>query len=64
MKKKKPVVKLIGTDGNAFAIMGRVTSALKKAGYDSNYIDKYRKEAMSGDYDNLLFVTMDYVDIE
>ena len=60
---KKPVVKLIDTDGNAFAIMGRVRSALLKAGADKEYVDKYLKEAMFGDYDNLLCVTMDYVHV-
>jgi len=61
--KEKPTVKLIDTDGNAFAIMGRVKDALRKAGADKEYVDKYLKEAMFGDYDNLLCVTMDYVDV-
>ncbi len=61
--KEKPAVKLIDTDGNAFAIMGRVRSALLKAGADKEYVDQYLKEAMFGDYDNLLCVTMDYVDV-
>ncbi len=49
-------------NGNAFFIMCVASKALRKAGADQEYIDKYRKEAMSGDYDNLLSVTMDYVD--
>ena len=61
--KEKPTVKLIDTDGNAFAIMGRVRSALLKAGADKEYVDKYLKEAMFGDYDNLICVTMDYVHV-
>ncbi len=32
METNKPVVKLIGTDGNVFGIIGRVSAALKKAG--------------------------------
>ena len=59
----KPEVKLIGEDGNAFAIMGRVTRALKRAGYPKIEVDKYLEEAMSGDYDHLLRVTMKYVDV-
>ena len=59
----KPEVRLIGNDGNAFSIMGNVIKSLKKSGADKEYIDKYKKEAMSGDYDNLLCVTMDYVDV-
>ena len=59
----KPTVKLIDTDGNAFVIIGRVRSALLKAGGDKEYVDQYLKEAMFGDYDNLLCVTMDYVNV-
>ena len=60
---EKPTVKLIDTNENAFAIMGRVKKALYKAGADDEYIKKYMDEAMSGDYDNLLCVTMDYVNV-
>ena len=62
--KEKPTGKLIDTNGNAFAIMGRVREALHKAGADKEYVDQYLKEAMFGDYDNLLCVTMDYVHVE
>jgi len=60
----KPTVKLIGQDGNAFAIMGNIKQALKSAGADKEYIDKYISEATSGDYDHLLAVSMLYVDVE
>ena len=60
----KPTVKLIGHDGNAFSIMGRVKKALMRTGADKEYIDKYLSEATSGDYDHLLFVSMEYVDVE
>lgn len=56
-------VELIGHDGNAFAIMGAVTSALRKAGISSDEISKYREEAMSGDYEHLLWVTADWVSV-
>jgi len=59
----KPEVKLVGEDGNAFAIMGRVQRALKQAGADKEYIDKYLNEATSGNYDHLLQVTMEYVEV-
>jgi len=60
----KPTVKLTGHDGNAFSIMGRIKQALRRAGADKEYIDKYLKEATSGDYDNLLAVSMKYADVE
>ena len=62
--KEKPTVKLIDADGNAFAIMGYVRESLLKAGADKEYVDQYLKEAMFGDYDNLLCVTMNYVHVE
>jgi len=60
----KPTVKLTGQDGNAYSIMGRIKQALKRAGADKEYIDKYLKEATAGDYDNLLVVSMQYADVE
>ena len=65
MKKpeNKPTVNLIGKDGNAFSIIGKVRKALARAGADKEYVDKYQDEAMSGDYDHLLVVTMGYVEI-
>ena len=59
----KPTVKLIGQDGNACSIMGRVKKALMQAGADKEYVDKYLKEATLGDYDHLLVVSMEYVDV-
>ena len=61
---ERPVVELVGSDGNAFAIMGKVGSALRRAGYPPAEVDKFRSEAMSGDYDNLLRVCMEWADIQ
>ncbi len=63
MAKTDIVVPLVGQDGNAFSIMGNVIKALKRNGH-SDLVDAYREEAMSGDYDHLLQVTMDYVIVE
>ena len=60
----KPTVKLIGQNGNAFSIMGLVKKALKHAGADKEYIDKYLNAATSGDYDHLLVVSMEYVNVD
>jgi len=51
-------VVLAGEDGNAFAIMGRVSRGLKDAGNDQSVIDSYFAQAQSGDYDNLLLVSL------
>ena len=45
---------LDGPDGNAFAIMGRVQAALKKAGATKEEIAQHSMDSMSGDYDNLI----------
>ena len=58
----KPQVKLVGQDGNAWAIMGRVDAALREHGYTKEDIDIYQEDAMSGDYDHLLRVTLEWVD--
>ena len=63
MPKTDVTVRLVGEDGNAGSIMGKVTKALKRNGYD-DLIESYREEAMSGDYNHLLQVTMDYVEVE
>lgn len=60
---EKIEVKLIGEDGNAFFILGKVSRELRRAGYTKEQIDQYLDEAKSGDYDKLLQVTMKWVDI-
>jgi hypothetical protein len=60
---KYPDVKvmLVGEDGNAFAILGRVTRALRKHGVEKSEIDAFMKEATSGDYNTLLAAAMRWV---
>jgi hypothetical protein len=56
-------VQLTGTDGNAFAIMGAVQKALRKAGVPQTELDEYYKESTSGDYDWLLQTAMRWVSV-
>lgn len=56
-------VELVGNDGNAFAIMGAVSKALRRAGATPEELEQYRSESTSGDYDNLLRVAMDWVEV-
>jgi len=63
MSKYAIEVELVGHDGNAFAIMSRVSSALKKAGASKEEIDQYMNESMSGDYDNLIRVATQWVEV-
>ncbi len=65
MPKTQIKVKLVGEDGNAFNVLGKTIKALKKAGYEDLALARqYEQEATAGDYDNLLRVTMEYVDVE
>lgn len=57
---KKIILKLVGTDGNAFSVLGKVKDALRKANVSQEIIDKFFKEATQSDYDNLMCVCMKY----
>ena len=59
----KPKCKLVGTDGNVFALAGRVTGVLKKARqYEEakEFMDKLPK---CKSYDEALQLMMEYVDV-
>jgi len=56
-------VKLVGTDGNAFAIMGKVKRALKDAGATDEEVTQYLNDSQSGDYNNLLQVACKWVNV-
>jgi hypothetical protein len=57
-------VKLIGENGNAFNIIGKVRKEMKRNGVPNDEIDLFINKAMSGDYDNLLRTCMKYVNVE
>ena len=57
-------VQLVGEDGNAYAIMGRVQRALRSHDIPKSEIDEYLEESMSGDYDHLLCVAMQWVTVQ
>ena len=56
-------VQLSGTDGNAFALMAKVTRGIRKAGGTRQDEDEFVNEAMSGDYDHLLRTCMAWVNV-
>ena len=60
-KYPKVVVPLVGEDGNAYAILGRVDRALRMAGVSKDERAAFMDEAMAGDYDNLLRVVLSWV---
>lgn len=55
-------MKLVGEDGNSFAILGRFQREARRAGWTREQIKAVLDEATSGDYDHLLAVVMEHVD--
>ena len=62
--KPKAKVRLVGEDGNAFAILGRVRRGLKRTDppHTREEMKQFGEEARSGDYDHLLQVVEKWVD--
>ena len=57
-------VQLTGESGNAFAIIGAVRVALRRADIEKAEIEAFTAEASSGDYDHLLQTAMKWVNVE
>jgi hypothetical protein len=57
-------VKLVGEDGNAFAIIGRCRQAMRDAGVPQAQVDLFMREATAGDYDHLLQTALRWFVIE
>lgn len=55
-------VQLSGEDGNAFAILGAVSKALRRAGH-ADAVEAFQAEAMASDYNHLIQTAMAYVDV-
>lgn len=66
MEPKYPdiTVTLTGTDGNAFSILGKVCGALRQHGLSKSEIGQFVREATSNDYEHLLQVCTEWVDVE
>jgi len=60
IQEEKPVLQLMGMDGNAFAILGR---AMRVARQNNMDWEKIKAEATSGDYDHLLATMMKYFEV-
>lgn len=60
--KSKNKYDLVGIDGNAFAIMGYVRRALIESGHEDK-VEEYFAKAKSGNYNNFIVVSLDYVDM-
>ena len=59
-----PTVKLVGRDGNAFAILGACQKAARRAGWSAERIKAVIDEMTAGDYDHLLATAMNNFNVE
>lgn len=57
-------VQLTGTDGNAFAILGKVSNAILAAGGTNDDLRDFQGQAMASDYDHLLRTCMEWVNVK
>lgn len=62
--KKKIKLNLVGLDGNAFSLMGTFQKRAKEEKWDQDEISYVIEKCMSGDYNNLLRVLMNYCDMD
>ena len=60
---KKPECRLIGTDGNVFALIGKASKALKRADMRDEAKAMADKCMAAGSYDEALRSIMSYVEV-
>ena len=64
MRKTNIKCTLVGTDGNALSIIGKVCRALRTGTTEEKgLVGTFMTEAMSGDYNHVLQTAMKYVDV-
>jgi len=56
-------VQLSGEDGNAFMMIGKTRSALKRHGVSDEEIEQFSTEATSGDYNNVIATIGRWVEV-
>lgn len=59
----KPKCKLVGTDGNVFALAGRVSAALKKAGQEDKVKEFMECLIKCKSYEEALALMTEYVEV-
>ena len=59
----KPKCKLVGTDGNAFSLIGKVSKALRSAGQSDKAKEFTSKAFSCASYDALLVLCLEYVEV-
>lgn len=57
-------VQLTGKDGNAFYILGICLRAMRRAGLNQAERDAFQAEAISGNYDHLLAICIEWFEVK
>ena len=57
-----PKYDLVGVDGNAYSVMGYVQRAMRNENFTKDEINSYLNDAMSDDYDHLLYVSIKMIE--
>ena len=52
---------LRGVNGNALSVVDYVKNAMKQEGASKEQIERYVEEALSGDYNKVLRISMEYL---
>lgn len=60
----RPPCRLIGTDGNVYSIIGRVTRALERDGQPDRAREFVKRAFGSKSYDAVLALCLEYVEVE
>jgi hypothetical protein len=60
---RRPLCKLIGTDGNVYSIIGRVRRALVADGQEGRAREFVERAFRSGSYDAVLALCLEYVQV-
>jgi hypothetical protein len=65
MSERKPTVKLVGGDGNVFAIIGACVKAARRAGWTSAQVQDLQHRMMHAEsYDHVLRIALEELEVE
>jgi len=59
----KPRLQLVGSNGNAFYVLGKAIQVGRKFGWGKEKTDEFLIEARGGDFNHLLQTCMNYFDV-
>ncbi len=57
-------LKLAGTNGNGFALLGAAVRVARKAGWTPEQVDEFKAKATKADHDHLLRILEQHFEVE